>query len=322
MPLEELMDTIERLKGRIGQHHQLLRQSEALTRYALIDPLLRVLGWDTEDPERVRPKYPDPNGRPDYALIQANQPVAMLEAKSVGTRLDDDIIRKVIGYCTDKGVKYAVLTDGNTWEAYDLSVFSPNRDERRMFSFSIGDDEPYQCALKALYLWQPNLESANSIVHPPSRTLAESLGSHDQQAHVHFSRPSAIPFQPSKDMGWISLAELKSVTRVPPPQFIQFLNGEEIQITRWWNVTFQVAEWQVKEGKLTLEVCPIKYGRTKYLVNSSPVHSNGTPFNQFRQLSNNLYLDTPYDAVGLRDAAKFLLEHFGDSPKTVWLRMK
>lgn len=322
MPLEELMDTIKTLKGRIGQHQQLLRQSEALTRYILIDPLLRVLGWDTEDPERVRPEYPDPTGRPDYALMQAGQPVAMLEAKSVGTRLDDDIIRKAISYCTDKGVKYAILTDGDTWEAYNLSVFSPNRDERRMLSFSVGNDEPYLCALKALYLWQPNLGSGNPIVHPPSSTLTENLGLHIQQVSVPSSSPSSAPSQPSKDMGWISLAELASVTRVPPPQFIRFLNGEEIQITRWWNVPFQIAEWQVKEGKLTTDVCPIKYGRTKYLVNTNPLHSNGTPFSQFRQLSNHLYLDTPYDAEGLRDAAKFLLEHFGDSPKTVWLRMK
>ena len=34
-----------------------LRQSEMQTRYALIDPLLRELGWDTENPALVRPEY-------------------------------------------------------------------------------------------------------------------------------------------------------------------------------------------------------------------------------------------------------------------------
>ena len=45
MPLEDLVATIEKLKGRIEKHRPLLVHSEALTRYVLIDPLLRELGW-------------------------------------------------------------------------------------------------------------------------------------------------------------------------------------------------------------------------------------------------------------------------------------
>ena len=52
------------------EHGSELRQSEALTfRYALIDPLLRELGWDTTDPALVIPEYQSGNGRADYALI-------------------------------------------------------------------------------------------------------------------------------------------------------------------------------------------------------------------------------------------------------------
>ena len=51
MILESLLELVETLKARIDAHGDQLRQSEALTRYALIDPLLRELGWDTEDPD-------------------------------------------------------------------------------------------------------------------------------------------------------------------------------------------------------------------------------------------------------------------------------
>ena len=51
MPLENLLTLIEKLQERIDSHGDALKKNEMLTRYALIDPLLRELGWDTEDPE-------------------------------------------------------------------------------------------------------------------------------------------------------------------------------------------------------------------------------------------------------------------------------
>ena len=57
MPLESLLTLVEKLRERIDDHAPLLRQNEALTRYTLIDPLLRELGWDTENPTLVIPEY-------------------------------------------------------------------------------------------------------------------------------------------------------------------------------------------------------------------------------------------------------------------------
>ena len=50
MVLESLFDLVNDLKVRIGEHGSQLRSNEMQTRYALIDPLLRELGWDTSDP--------------------------------------------------------------------------------------------------------------------------------------------------------------------------------------------------------------------------------------------------------------------------------
>ncbi len=83
MPLESLISLLDELKVRIQQHGPALRQSEALTRYVLIDPLLRELGWNTENPERVRPEYRDSGGFADYALFQEARPVALVEAKNL-----------------------------------------------------------------------------------------------------------------------------------------------------------------------------------------------------------------------------------------------
>ena len=62
MLLEELLSVVETLRGRIAAHGPALRQSEALTRYALIDPLLRGLSWDTADPSQVVVEYRSESG--------------------------------------------------------------------------------------------------------------------------------------------------------------------------------------------------------------------------------------------------------------------
>ena len=43
--LDELVEVIEELRGRINEHRTVLQGSEAQTRSSLVDPLLRALGW-------------------------------------------------------------------------------------------------------------------------------------------------------------------------------------------------------------------------------------------------------------------------------------
>ena len=52
--LDNLIEIIKKLRERIERYRNLLEKNEMLTRYILIDPLLRVLGWDIENPEQVR----------------------------------------------------------------------------------------------------------------------------------------------------------------------------------------------------------------------------------------------------------------------------
>ena len=43
--LDELVNALQTIKQRMEDHAAALETNEALTRMALIDPLLRVLGW-------------------------------------------------------------------------------------------------------------------------------------------------------------------------------------------------------------------------------------------------------------------------------------
>ncbi|MFA4015983.1 MAG: hypothetical protein RUDDFDWM_001084 [Candidatus Fervidibacterota bacterium] len=66
------MEAIEQVRKQIEPHECELRQNEMLTCYAPIDPILRALGWDTEDPDHVVPEFQTEVGRPDYILCYAD----------------------------------------------------------------------------------------------------------------------------------------------------------------------------------------------------------------------------------------------------------
>ena len=99
-PLEGLLALADTLQVRIQSHGADLRGSEALTRYALIDPLLRELGWNTSDPTQVVPEFPVPGGRADYALVVGGESRIMVEAKKLDEPLDN-AARQGINYCQE-----------------------------------------------------------------------------------------------------------------------------------------------------------------------------------------------------------------------------
>ena len=144
--LSNIITTIIKLKDKISKYHDLFSRSEMLTRYALVDPFLRSLGWNTENPEIVIPEYSTTAGVPDYALLIENKLVALIEAKALGNKWDP---MKLVSYANTKGVPFVIATDGNVWEVYE--VFKPVEFEKKLVvSWMITKDNPAIVALKAL----------------------------------------------------------------------------------------------------------------------------------------------------------------------------
>jgi len=174
--LLDIVELISKLRGRIEKYRDLFRNNEALTRYALIDPLLRALGWDTEDPEQVVPEFTTEAGRPDYALKINGKTVVFIEAKALGTQWDDKLITKqVLPYANASGVPYAVVTDGDRWEVYEVFKPAELRD-RIVASWQITRDSPQEIALRALSI--ANLGSMEAVGKPGYRPilLPEEIG--------------------------------------------------------------------------------------------------------------------------------------------------
>ena len=133
MPLDDLVSAIETLQKRIRDHGATLQQNETRTRMALIDPLLTALAWDVSDPAAVTPEYNVGNGRADYALNGSEAiPAAIVEAKRLGHNLSDDERMQPDAELRERQrvVRYAVITDGNVWELYEVFKQAPLEDRR------------------------------------------------------------------------------------------------------------------------------------------------------------------------------------------------
>ena len=156
--LQPLVDAIETVKKRIAEHGPSLRENETRTRAALIDPILKALGWDVSDPNLVTPESPMGSGRVDYALrgIEGTMAVA-LEAKKLDETLHSHR-DQMLTYANSAGVRYAGLTDGNHWELYD--VFKPvPLAQKQILDIAVAstDMSANKLALHLLLLWRPNI---------------------------------------------------------------------------------------------------------------------------------------------------------------------
>lgn len=164
MPLDSLLSLVEKLRERIEKHGSELRKSEALTRYALIDPLLRELGWDTEDPALVIPEYREAGGSADYALFSGNKPLMMVEAKKLDTSLrDEKVLIQGLAYCQKQGTRYLSVTDGRRWEIYETHKAVPIN-EKRIVEFDLKNGLAAEGCSKALVLRRSDVERLSDAV--------------------------------------------------------------------------------------------------------------------------------------------------------------
>uniref|UniRef100_A0A7J3KGJ0 Restriction system protein Mrr-like N-terminal domain-containing protein n=1 Tax=Staphylothermus marinus TaxID=2280 RepID=A0A7J3KGJ0_STAMA len=148
--LTRLVYLINELKLRIEKYNEKLAKNEMLVRYMLVDPFLRALGWNLENPEEVEPEYVVESGRADYAIKHGGRIVAFIEAKPL-SGISKKVIKEKLKYAFDSGVEFTVITDGDTWLVYETFKKAEWRD-KKLSEWSITREEPAVVALKALIL--------------------------------------------------------------------------------------------------------------------------------------------------------------------------
>ncbi len=313
------------LRERIQAHRAYLEGNETRTRQALIDPMLRALGWEVEDPNSVGLEYEIERKWADYALMESGRPIAVIEAKTLGKALKDDEKMQVLNYANTAGIDYMAVTNGDHWEMFD--VFERGRlDDRILMSFQLTQHEPYACALQALRLWRPNLASGKpqEAATPVLTEKATRAGSLTNQSEPATPLPSStVPsseqetVELSNNGDWVPLTSLKIERGQKPPAYIKFPNANEKQLKYWANLLENVAKHLVETGKLSARDCPVRKEKSKlYLVHTEPTHSNGKEFVGKRPIGK-LWLTTNFNSMNTHNHACWLLNEFGIDPSTV-----
>ena len=329
MPLDDLVDVIETLQRRIRDHGTTLRANETRTRLALIDPLLTALGWDVSDPALVTPEYRVDVGWADYALRgQGNQPAAVIEAKRLGSIVENHLEQSV-GYCIQQGIAYAGVTDGNHWQLY--RTFEPVPMEQKLvLDIHIANTPAHELALQLLLLWRPNLASGQPVaareplvgLTPIPQPAAPTPAPPEAPAIIAVPQPEPVEMNTSP-AGWVSLAEYNRPGGSPPPAAIRFPGKREIPITRWTEILLCTAEWLYAQGTLRADNVPVRSNsRKRYVINTIPIHPNGDPFGRSAIVDGAPFLvSINLNAGQVRRYTKILLEHCGVDPSTVQLQM-
>ncbi|MFY9340915.1 MAG: type I restriction enzyme HsdR N-terminal domain-containing protein [Planctomycetota bacterium] len=152
--LAEALDGVRQRIQRVGSKPM----NEENTKATLIDPVLRALGWNTEDLEEVQREFRlKTRDKPvDYALFLLRNVRLFIEAKALGENLDDRRwANQIMGYATVAGVEWIVLTNGNEYRIYN--AHAPVAVEEKMFrQVTVADGKTVMETLELLA--KPRLE--------------------------------------------------------------------------------------------------------------------------------------------------------------------
>lgn len=321
MPLENLLTLIEKIQERINRHGDALRKSEALTRYTLIDPLLRELGWDTEDPALVKPEYGSGKGFADYALFSNDGPIMMLEAK----KLDESLVgarRQAVDYAMDEtGIKtrYLSVTDGACWEIYDT-----NKPVADMLAASFDLKSPSAAAecLKTLALWRPSVISGQIAVgETPVVGLPGDQPSTTEPRPIEETTVQPDSLNLAED-GWEPLSEFNPQTGDPKPTEILFPDNSQVSVRSYKSLQVETIRWLISNNILDTDHCPIQgIGKAKrYLVSTNPTHSNGKEFITPYEIGI-FHIETNYGGKIIAKNVRHIIKHVGEDPTQFKVRL-
>ncbi|SEU05956.1 hypothetical protein [Hymenobacter actinosclerus] len=168
-PLATLYAVLQAVRTSAEINSQLLRKNEAATRAALIDPVLRALGWDTADVRMVEPERTIGGElRVDYLLHDSNgNPRLVVEAKCLGASLDKHgYVSKVLGYALGFKVQTVFITDGLQWHCYS----NLHKGNTEVIAFSLVEGDLLNAALE-LIQWLDAARSGHGVQVDENRSI-------------------------------------------------------------------------------------------------------------------------------------------------------
>jgi len=139
---EKARDRISTGIRRLAKPTQMLREkdaAEADTRHLVTDMLVDLLGYDKY--EHLTAEFNVKGDWADYGIRLEKQIVAFVEVKRITQELSPKHLRQVESYALREGVEIAILTNGQVWQAYEVTVTKGQQSEVTLiFEIDLLDD--------------------------------------------------------------------------------------------------------------------------------------------------------------------------------------
>ena len=108
-------EILTKIKEKIIGHREKFAGNETAVRRQLIDPILDMLGWQTDDPSLVlHNATTEDRDIPDYSLMKNKRVETYVEAKNLSTNIID-CLPQLARYCINNGKEFGIITNGNEW---------------------------------------------------------------------------------------------------------------------------------------------------------------------------------------------------------------
>ncbi|QKG51510.1 hypothetical protein [Hymenobacter sp. BRD67] len=305
-PLAALVATLANVCHQAHQNHALLSKNEAATRAALIDPVLRALGWDTADVRMVEPERTVENKQSlDYVLKGPTGAIqSVVEAKKLGESLDKlGHVGALIGYAFSLKPVSFFITDGLNWHCY-----SPGHSHYEPTStIELRSDNLLAAALQLLQL----LDAAHSGHGLNPVPIVASA------ANTALASPSTKP-QPRQPIKALASGQAKkyyplSVDLTDPakqlgkPQWLRLPDGTEHQLKNWKDILIQASELVLRSRPDLSLPLPDKAGKKTALIRWEQPTS-GLSFTSVIYQGKPAFIYTNYSAASCLINALYLFQ--------------
>jgi len=339
--MNNLNEALAPIVERIKKFRSLYEQNEMAVRDQIINPILRNLGWDPENPEEIQPNVSTEEGVPDYSLLKNGKKILFVEAKKLGVDIEQkEVIRQLAKYSFSEGTKYGVLTNGAIWVLIRSFEEGTTLTERIVWKTDLENEELPAVLRKISTISKTNIEHIEGLVKKTQildeiwqslldepeemiKGLMPVVKSIITQGYPDYQfEDTEIEDLLKERVKEIISGEFGEKTPSETPvESIPFrggsprkmkLKGEDSELRNSYEILVNTANWLIKNGKLKPTDCPVGIGRGKRnLINKEPKHKYGDDFRAPKQLSNKLWIETSYSTAGCINSAKRLLEKFG-----------
>ena len=352
---DQLLNAVRKVQKKIRNRRDYYSADEERTTRSLINPILDALGWDTDNPDLVIHQYPVDrsidNKKVDIVLLRENVPIVIVEAKKLGTRLDNHI-NQLREYWSRFTTETAILTDGKIWQIYRPYLKRRTFSKRKLFEIDLGEDAgaAKTAARQIEKLTRDGIDQhleleewhlfLNEVWDKHENLLLDELEKHLHRFLKKQLKNNTVPVEAVRailhEKMDVELRTTAQVSRQPISQSCRqrkteptptdtgravILAGERFPVKHVYEILTQTAEWLSQRNHMHPKDCPIalQEGAKNYIIHSEPIHGSGRYFKRQKQLSNGLYADVNWKQSNLVRRAHFLLERYGYLPSTLKL---